>query len=76
MTDIDPDRSVTCAICGELADERRTVQCNPDQLSQAAPDAFERIGRAFVARRLFGAGEAHEACFTNTWEQHSQTDHQ
>lgn len=54
--------SVTCALCGELADERRTTNLDPEAQYEAAPEDFSMIGRIFVARHLFGSGEAHQEC--------------
>lgn len=61
-TNVDPDHSVTCPLCGEIADERRTITLDPHERRGAAPEAFETIGRAFVAREVFGDGEAHAWC--------------
>lgn len=51
---VDPDRSVTCPICGALADERETVSLWED-------DYAEKAKRRQVG--MFPDGEAHQQCF-------------
>jgi len=65
---VDPDRSVTCAICGELADERRTVAIDTEQQYLGAPESFERIGKLYMLEQLGYEGEAHQSCVTNCTE--------
>lgn len=56
--------SVTCLLCGGLADERRTVNIHPDELGGAVkhenPERYELILE--IAETL-GEGETHQECF-------------
>lgn len=54
--------SVTCAICGDLADERETLPLDPWAMYEASPESFEAVGRALAARELHGEGEVHPEC--------------
>lgn len=56
--------SITCAVCGELHDERDTIPVDPGRLWEADPEAYKLIGRAYVAREIFGEGEALPGCLT------------
>jgi hypothetical protein len=56
-TQVDPDRSVTCPICGELADERETVSLWEDDY-EPNPTSNHMV----VA--MFPNGEAHAECFS------------
>lgn len=59
-------RSVTCAICGELADERRTVPITSDKTITGASMVVEsphRRAAIVAAVEEFGEGEAHQTCF-------------
>lgn len=56
--------SVTCVLCGGLADERRTQKIWPDELGAATrsenPKLYQKIQE--IADSL-GKGEAHQECF-------------
>lgn len=56
--------SVTCVLCGGLADERRTQKINSDQLTPALrneePEVAHTIEMIIEAN---GEGEAHIECF-------------
>jgi hypothetical protein len=57
--------SVTCAICGGLADERRTAELTarlPDERPALVADAPRRAIIIATAVNEFGEGEAHEEC--------------
>jgi hypothetical protein len=56
--------SVTCAICGGLADERETVawsEFNLDELEAGPSTAMLETARALL--KEVGSGEAHDSCF-------------
>lgn len=58
--------SVTCAICGELADERRTIPITSDKAITGASMVVEsprRWAGIVAAVEEFGEGEAHQTCF-------------
>lgn len=58
--------SVTCAICGELADEKRTVPITSDE-EIAGPsmvvESPHRWAAMVVATEELGESEAHQTCF-------------
>lgn len=62
---VDPDRSETCAICGDLVDERESYLIDPDEQYEASPEAFEQIGRMFTLRKAGYEGSAHFDCIRN-----------
>lgn len=70
---VDPNHSVTCALCGELADERRTVNLTTD-LGELGPglliEAPVRVGCIFKLVNDYGHGEAHEGCFDDAMAQY------
>lgn len=56
--------SVTCVLCGGLADERRTVKIQPDEINGAME--VEDPERATLIRDIadaLGRGESHQECF-------------
>jgi hypothetical protein len=58
--------SVTCTICGQLADERRTVNIIKSATDERPSLARDNPFRAFAittAANEFGEGEAHSTCF-------------
>lgn len=55
MPDVDPDHSVTCAFCGELADERRTIPLWEDD--------YEGSDNLKPLMRIAPDGESHIECF-------------
>jgi len=54
--------SVTCALCGELADERETLSWDAfDEPAPGASSTMLETAHALVA--TVGSGEAHASCF-------------
>ena len=63
---VDPDHSVTCAVCGDLVDERESVECTREHLASTPELVFDSIaGVAVVAAVIarFGEGEIHQGCY-------------
>jgi len=59
-------RSVTCALCGEMADERETVSLSPEDYTEF--DGYMREDRE-VYIPDYPNGEAHLSCFRETLDQ-------
>lgn len=57
MTDIPETKTVTCAVCGNTADTRRTFNIWPDEID----DPVTKSQARFIAD-LLGQGEAHMEC--------------
>lgn len=64
------NHSVTCVLCGGLADERRTEKIWPDEVDPAMktenPERYRLIEE--IADTL-GEGEAHQECFEYVLEE-------
>lgn len=58
--------SVTCAICGELADERETVSLWEDDITGSMEaENPELVAAIREAREEYGNGEVHESHLSN-----------
>jgi hypothetical protein len=72
---VQPEHSITCLFCGELADERRTTNIHPD-IDDLRPsliiDAPIRRQAILEAAKQHGSGEAHQDCFDEFEEQLSR----
>lgn len=58
--------SVTCALCGGLADERRTVEITAERADVGSALAVDAPATYVATRRLFEQGigpEVHQSCF-------------
>jgi hypothetical protein len=61
--------SVTCVLCGGLADERRTVKVHPDDHPEERETHPERYRLKTEIVESVGEGEAHKECFYLTLKQ-------
>lgn len=62
---VPPDNSVTCLLCGRLADERKTVRITQDETEIDSALSVDNPCRAAAieeAAQLLGEGEAHPDC--------------
>jgi len=56
--------SVTCAICGDLADERETIAWSAFDLNELeAGTSTAMLETALALLEEVGSGEAHDSCF-------------
>lgn len=75
MTDIPDVHSVTCPICGEIADSRVSANITEDievlgpSMRVESPLLFGAIQQAVVD---FGEGEAHQECFGEYFDEYAK----